>query len=477
MQALCYIDGRWVEGDSTFSVTDPATGKAIGTASEASASMATEAIDAASQALPVWSALPAKDRSNILRKIAEHLLDAVDRIADVVVAEQGKTASQAAFEVKYAAEWITWFAEEGRRTYGRVIPTHSPAKRLMVLRQPVGIAVAITPWNFPVAMIARKLAPALAAGCTMVVKPAEQTPLSAAALFEILDEAGLPPGVANCVTTSDPVAISPHLLQDPRVRKITFTGSTEVGKLLVRESGNNLTRVSLELGGHAPFIVFEDADLEAAVTGLLTSKFQVTGQSCLCPNRIFVHEEVEEEFIALLTAAVSSLVVGPGSKSGVDIGPLIDRQTFEKVQGHVDDAVAQGASVTVGGSRVEGAGFDDGFFFAPTIIQHCTDTMKITTEETFGPVVPLMSFSTDEDVLARANDTQYGLAAYFYTNDLRRSLRVAERLEYGMVGVNDPTPATPSGPFGGMKESGLGREGGFEGIDAFLESKLISTVI
>ncbi|MDH3755795.1 MAG: aldehyde dehydrogenase family protein, partial [Acidimicrobiia bacterium] len=345
---------------------------------------------------------------------------------------------------------------------------------LIVQQKPLGVAVAITPWNFPVAMIARKLAPALAAGCTMVVKPAEQTPLSPVALFEAIDRAELPAGVCNLVTSADPEPLAAPLLEDPRVRKITFTGSTEVGKLLVKASATNLARVSLELGGQAPFIVFDDADLDAAVAGVLTSKFQVNGQSCLCANRIFVQEAVAEDFTARLTNAVANLRVGVGAEDGVDIGPLIDDRGFEKVSAHVADAVAKGANVEIGGGRVEH--LSAGYFFEPTVLSGCTDDMLCASDETFGPVAPVLTFGAEDEVIRRANDSRYGLAAYLFTKDLGRAMRTSEKLEFGMVGVNDPMPASPTAPFGGFKESGLGREGGHDGLGAFLEKKLVSFV-
>jgi succinate-semialdehyde dehydrogenase/glutarate-semialdehyde dehydrogenase len=474
MDANCYVNGDWTPTTTRFEVFDPATGAVVGTAADAGPDTATAAISAAHAAFESWAATPAQDRGAAMRRISAALLDDIDRIADLIVAEQGKPRGQALFEVRYATQWLDWFAEEGRRGYGEIIPTHVPGKRLHVQLKPLGVAVAITPWNFPVAMIARKLAPALAAGCTIVVKPAEQTPLSPTALFEAIDRAGLPPGVCNLVTAAEPEPIAAALLEDPRVRKITFTGSTEVGKLLVKASATNLARVSLELGGQAPFIVFDDADLDAAVAGVLASKFQVNGQSCLCANRVFVQDSVADDFTARLTAAVERLRVGRGAEDGVDVGPLIDARGYEKVAAHVADAVAHGATIATGGTRVDA--LSGGYFFAPTVLTGCTDDMRCTSEETFGPVTPVLTFADEDEVVRRANASRYGLAAYLYTRDLGRALRTSERLEFGMVGVNDPMPASPTAPFGGFKESGLGREGGHDGLEAFLEKKLVSFV-
>lgn len=474
MDASCYINGAWVTTDTTFEVTNPATGDVVGLAADAGPSHATAAVDAAHAAFGSWSQTTAQDRAAAMRRISEALLDNIDQIADTIVAEQGKPRGQALFEVRYSTQWLDWFAEEARRAYGEVIPTHIPGKRLVVTQKPLGVAVAITPWNFPVAMIARKLAPALAAGCTIVVKPAEQTPLSPLALFEAIDQADLPPGVCNMVTSAEPEPLAAPLLEDPRVRKITFTGSTEVGKILVKASATNLARISLELGGQAPFIVFDDADLDAAVAGVLTSKFQVNGQSCLCANRIFAQEGIAADFTDRLTKAVSQLKVGFGTEDGVDIGPLINDQGFDKVSAHVADAVGKGAKVETGGGRVEA--LTGGYFFEPTVLSGCTDDMLCATDETFGPVAPVLTFESESEVIERANASRYGLAGYLYTKDLGRAMRTSEQLEFGMVGVNDPMPASPTAPFGGFKESGLGREGGHDGLSAFMEKKLVSFV-
>jgi succinate-semialdehyde dehydrogenase/glutarate-semialdehyde dehydrogenase len=476
VHASCYIAGEWIDTSAQFPVYDPATGKQVGTSADAGPREVDLAIGAADAAFADWSGRTGLERGALLRKLSAELLDAVESIADVIVAEQGKPRAQAAFEVRMATQWLDWYAEEARRTYGEIVPPSIAGKQLMVLRQPVGVVLAITPWNFPLYMIVRKLAPGLAAGCTMVVKPAEQTPLAASELFSAIDRAGFPPGVANLVTASDPEAVAPALLSDERVRKISFTGSTEVGKILVRASAERLTRVSLELGGHAPFIVFDDADLDAAVAGLLAAKFQVCGQSCICPNRVFVQEGVVGDFQERLVAAVRALKVGHGTDPLVNIGPLIDERGLDKVQRHVADAQASGATVLVGGARLEGEAYDLGSFYPPTVLTDVTDGMTIAREETFGPVVPLLSFTDVEEVIRRANDSDYGLAAYLYTKDLGRALRVSSALEYGIVGVNDPTPATATAPFGGFKQSGIGREGGHQGIDAFLETKLVSIV-
>jgi len=475
-QPACYIGGGWQPAANTFSVRNPADGTIVGQAADAGPEDARAAIAAATAAFPAWADESTVQRAALLRRLSQELLDRLDPIARTIVAEQGKPLGQALFEVRYATQWLDWFAEEGRRAYGRVVPSPVPGKHVHVLRQPIGVAVAITPWNFPLAMIARKLAPAMAAGCTMVVKPAEQTPLSAVRLFEAIDAAQFPPGVLNLITAASPEAIAPALLEDDRVAKITFTGSTEVGKILVRLSADRLQRVSLELGGQAPFIVFDDADMDAAVSGLLASKFQIAGQSCLCANRIYVQTTVEEEFTERVLRAVSALKVGNGAAHGTDIGPLIDERALAKVSAHVADARSHGGRVLIGGERAAGGDFDRGWFFVPTVVAGCTDDMLCAQEETFGPVVPLFAFEEEDEVVARANSSRYGLAAYVYTKDLGRSLRVSRRLQYGIVGVNDPTPATPVGPFGGFKESGLGREGGTEGLDEFLESKLVSFI-
>jgi len=472
---LC-IAGRWVPASTgrSFTVTDPATSEAIATCADGGAADTTAAIDAAHQAFETWKRTTAYERSAILRKIADLLLERVEPLGRQLTREMGKPLAEAKGEIAYSASFFTWFAEEAKRLYGETIPSQFAHKRLFAIRQPVGVVAAITPWNFPSAMLARKVAPALAAGCTVVAKPAEQTPLSSLALGEVMLEAGLPPGVVNLVTTSQPSLFGDVVLGDPRVAKITFTGSTEVGKALAERGARTVKRISLELGGLAPFIVFEDADLEAAVPGVLASKFRNMGQTCICANRVYVHEAVVEPFTEAFIERVKAIKVGPGLESGVTLGPLIDQAGFDKAYQHITDAVTKGAKLRAGGKRLTGGPFDGGFFLEPTVLTGVTDEMLCAREETFGPVAPIFSFRDEAEVIERANATRYGLAGYVYTRELSRAWRVAEALEYGIVGVNDPVPSTAQAPFGGLKESGLQREGGWQGLDAFLETKFIS---
>ncbi|HBS29343.1 MAG TPA: succinate-semialdehyde dehydrogenase (NADP(+)) [Phycisphaerales bacterium] len=475
MQTRNLIDGRWVGAISgrEFTVRDPATDAQIARVPDGGPADARAAIEGAARAFPAWSALPAPDRARIVRRWGDLLVREQERLARLMTSEQGKPLGEARGEIAYAASFLEWAAEEARRAYGRTIPASTPDKRILVLKQPVGVTCAITPWNFPSAMITRKAGPALAVGCTMVVKPAEQTPLSALALAELALEAGVPPGVLS-VVTGDAPAIGAEFLSNPLVRKLSFTGSTEVGKLLVRASAQNLTRLSLELGGHAPFIVFEDADLDAAVAGALSNKFRNGGQTCICANRFFVHESLREEFVERLARGARALRVGPGTDEGVHIGPMIDDHAVAKIERHLSDALAKGARLVCGGARSRPrAGLADRFF-APTVLDRCTPEMLCCTEETFGPVAPVQSFTDEADVVRRANDSPFGLAAYFYTRDASRLIRVAEALDYGIVGASDALPSTAQAPFGGMKQSGLGREGGREGIEAFLETKYVS---
>lgn len=471
---LC-IDGKWVEPQSgkSFAVHNPATGELVGEVADAGKEDVNAAIAAAYRALPQWAERTAHERSEILRKAYELMIAHQEELAVLMTTEQGKPLAEARGEVQYAADFFAWYSEEAKRIYGETIPASSSQKRIWVLHQPVGVVAAITPWNFPAAMITRKIAPALAAGCSVVVKPAEQTPLTACRLMELFLEAGVPAGVINLVTGSNPDRIGHTLLQDQRVRKVTFTGSTAVGKKIMRQAADTVKKVSLELGGHAPFLIFADADLKKAAREVVASKFRNAGQTCVCTNRIFVHESIVDDFAKELTDLIQSMKVGNGMEEGVTIGPLISKEAADKVEHHVQDAVAKGAAVLAGGrrrSQFEG----EVHFFEPTVLTHVTDEMLVLQEETFGPVAPLQTFQTEEEVLEKANNTPYGLAAYLYTRDLSRAIRVSEQLEYGIVGVNDGLPSVVQAPFGGWKESGLGREGGKYGIEEFLETKYIS---
>ena len=464
----CYIDGQWVDADSgkTLAVTNPATDELLGTVPSVSAAETRRAIEAANAAWPAWRGKTAKERSAILRRWAELMMANQEDLAVIMTAEQGKPLSESRGEIAYAASFIEWFAEEGRRVYGDTIPGHLPDKRIVVIKQPVGVCAAITPWNFPAAMITRKVGPALAVGCTMISKPASATPFSALALAELGERAGLPKGVFSVVTgASGP--IGGEMTGNPLVRKVTFTGSTEVGKKLIAQAAATVKKVSMELGGNAPFIVFDDADLDAAADGAIASKYRNAGQTCVCANRILVQDHVYDAFAAKLAERVGKFKVGNGMEQGVTIGPLIDEAAVEKVEHHIADAVAKGAKVAMGGKRL------GGLFFEPTILTGVTPAMKVTKEETFGPVAPLFRFKTEEDAIRLANDTEFGLASYFYARDLSRVTRVSEALEYGIVGINTGLISTAEAPFGGMKESGLGREGSKYGIDEYLEIKYL----
>jgi succinate-semialdehyde dehydrogenase/glutarate-semialdehyde dehydrogenase len=470
-----WISGAWRAAAKTFTVSNPATGEPLAEVADASRDDARAAIGSAAAALPAWSATPGLERARVLRRAEALLLERASDLGRTLTLEGGKPLPEARGEIAYAASFFGWFAGEAERTYGRVIPASTAAKRLLALRQPVGVVGAITPWNFPAAMVTRKIGPAIAAGCTVVLKPAEQTPLTALKIAAIMGEAGLPPGVCNVIPTRDPGPVGTELLQNTDVRKITFTGSTEVGKYLAREAAATVKRVSLELGGHAPFIVFADADIDAAARGAVISKFRNAGQTCVCANRFYVHTSIADAFLEALTPLVRQLTVGDGTTDGVQVGPLIDAAGVQKVESHVRDAVSAGARVLTGGGRP--SHLARGNFFAPTLLDRATDSMRVMREETFGPVAPVARFENEAEVLHRANAGPFGLAAYLYTNDLSRAWRVAERLEYGIVGINDPLPAVAQAPFGGYKESGLGREGGTEGMDAFLETKYISTTL
>lgn len=471
---LNYVDGAWAEatGGERFAVTNPANDEVLARVPNGARADAARAIEAAARALPAWRARTAADRGVVLRRIHDLMMANQERLAQLITAEMGKPIAESRGEVAYAAAFMEWAAEEGRRIYGETIPASVPNKRLLVLRQPVGVTAAITPWNFPIAMITRKVGPALGAGCTSVVKPAEQTPLSALAFAALAHEAGLPPGVLN-VITGDPASIGNELLENFAVRKLSFTGSTEVGRILMAQAARNITRLSLELGGHAPFLVFDDADLDAAVAGAMATKFRNSGQTCVCANRIYVQEGVHDAFVAKLAEAMNGLQVGPGWQEGVQVGPLIDDGALEKVESHVDDARTRGAQVALGGGRVDVDGMA-ARFFAPTLLRDVAPDMRVMTEETFGPVAPVVKFRDEKHAIEMANDTEYGLAAYFYTRDASRLMRVAEALEYGIVGANDGLPSVPQAPFGGVKTSGLGREGGKYVMDEYLELKYVS---
>ena len=464
----CYVDGEWTGAGSneTIDVTNPATGDVLGTVPKMGADETRRAIEAANKAWPAWRAKTAKERSAILRKWYELMMENQEDLATLMTAEQGKPFKESMGEIVYAASFIEWFAEEGKRVYGDTIPQHAEGKRIVVTKEPVGVCAAITPWNFPAAMITRKAGPALAAGCTMVVKPATATPYSALALAELGERAGLPAGVFSVVTGSSG-AIGGEMTSNPIVRKLTFTGSTEVGKILLEQCAATVKKTSMELGGNAPFIVFDDADVDAAVDGAIASKFRNTGQTCVCANRMLVQDGVYEEFSKKLADAVEKMRIGDGLKGETEQGPLIDMAAVEKVEEHIQDAVAKGAKVVTGGSRHDLGGT----FFQPTVLAGMSVDMKVTKEETFGPVAPLYRFETEEQALKMANDTEFGLAAYFYSRDIGRIWRVMEGLEYGIVGVNEGIISTEVAPFGGMKESGTGREGSKYGIEDYLEIK------
>ena len=470
LRSRCYIDGQWVEsGDGNrIEVQDPATGERVGSVPSLGRKETAAAIQAAQKAWPAWRRLTAKERSRLLRRWFELLLENLDDLAVIMTAEQGKPLAEAREEILYGASYIEWYAEEAKRVYGDTIPMGQTGKRIVVLKEPVGVCAAITPWNFPSAMIARKAAPALAAGCPLVVKPAQQTPFSALALAWLAEQAGIPAGVFN-VITGPATVIGAEMTANPLVRKLSFTGSTAVGKLLMRDCAATVKKVSLELGGHAPFIVFDDADIDEAVRGAMASKYRNSGQTCVCANRFIVQEKVYEHLAVKLDEAVRQLKVGSGFESVVQQGPLIDIKAVRKVQAQVDDALSKGARIACGGNRLGEAGF----FFAPTVLLDVTPAMQIASEETFGPVAPLFVFKEDCEAVALANNTPYGLASYFYSRDIGRIWRTAELLEYGMVGINTGRMSSEAAPFGGIKESGIGREGSKYGIDEYLELKYL----
>lgn len=473
LEPRAFVAGRWEEGVSRFAVTNPATGERVAEVADLGAADIRRAIDAAYDAQKSWAARAAKDRCAILLAWQALMLDNADDLAAILTAEMGKPLAEAKGEIAYGASFIQWFAEEGRRIYGDVIPGHQPDKRILVLKQPVGVVGSITPWNFPNAMIARKVAPALAAGCSFVGRPAEKTPLSALAMAVLAERAGIPAGVLSIVPGLDAPGMGLELCTNPKVRKLTFTGSTNVGRILMRQCAHDIKKLSLELGGNAPFLVFDDADLDAAVEGALIAKYRNSGQTCVCANRIYVQRGVMDAFAEKLAEATAALRVGDGVVPGVQIGPLIDAQGLAKVESHVADALAHGARVMTGGRRSELGGT----FYEPTVLADVAPGMKILTEETFGPVAPLIPFDSESEGISMANDTEFGLASYFYARDVSRIWRVAEALEYGMVGINTGLISTAEAPFGGIKSSGLGREGSKYGIEDYLETKYLCLAV
>lgn len=471
LKTKAYIDGKWVGANNgaTYDVTNPADGSVVGSVPVMGKEETSAAIDAANKAFPAWSKKSAKERAAILKKWAELVVDHADLLAALMTIEQGKPLAEAHGEIMYGASFFEWFAEEGKRAYGDIIPSPIAGARILVQKQPIGVCGAITPWNFPSAMITRKVGPALAAGCTIVCKPASETPFSALALAVLGESAGVPPGVFNIVTGNEPVPISGTMCDSDIMRKISFTGSTAVGKILMRQSSKTLKKLSLELGGNAPFIVFEDADIDAAVEAAIACKYRNVGQTCVCANRIYVHDAVYDEFATKFAVKAGQLKVGFGLEEGVTVGPMINANAIEKVKEHIEDATAKGAKLALGGKAHE----KGGLFFEPTILLNTTKDMKIASEETFGPVAPLFRFKEEQEVIDLANNTEYGLAAYFFAKDMGRVWRVAEALEYGMVAVNTGILSTEVAPFGGIKHSGVGREGSKYGLEEYLEMKYI----
>ncbi|QWE06880.1 NAD-dependent succinate-semialdehyde dehydrogenase [Polynucleobacter sp. JS-JIR-5-A7] len=466
-----FINGKWIDSKETFAVNNPATDELIASVSNLGSKDAELAIKAAEQALPAWRNKIGKERAQIMRKWFDLIIENTKDLATLMTLEQGKPLAEASGEVVYGASFVEWFAEEAKRVAGSIPTTTWGDKRMMVLKQPIGVCVAITPWNFPIAMITRKIAPALAAGCTIVIKPAELTPLSALALAELAVRAGIPDGVINIITAdaNQSVVIGKTLCASPTVRHLSFTGSTEVGRILMEQSAPTVKKIALELGGHAPFIVFEDADIDAAVIGAISSKFRNSGQTCVCANRFYVHKKVQDQFVEKFAKAITAIKVGNGMEPGITQGPLIEAAALEKVEKHVADAISKGAKLVTGGKR----SIASKNFYEPTILSNVNNQMLITYEETFGPVAPIIPFETDEEVIALANNSQFGLASYFYSRDIGRIWKVAEALEYGMVGVNTGIISNEVAPFGGVKQSGLGREGSVYGMDEYLEMKYV----
>lgn len=468
---LMYINGEWIGGGfDQLEVTNPANGSVVGTVPNGGEKEANEAIEAAHEAFQTWSQLTVYERGGYLKKLHQRILEHEEELAQIMTAEMGKPIKESRGEVGYSATFIEWYAEEGKRIYGETIPSHVGNKRMQVWKKPVGVVAAITPWNFPLAMLARKMGPALAAGCTIVIKPSSESPLSAVKLVELCEEVGFPKGVINLVTGSSS-KIGKAIMENDKVRKVTFTGSTEVGKTLIRQSADQVKRLSMELGGHAPLIVLDDANVDIAVKGALDSKFRNTGQTCVCANRIYVQSGIHDEFVGKFAAAVKKLKVGNGADDTVEVGPLINQSGLEKVVHHVDDALAQGAKLEAGGERIS---LDGGTFYAPTVISNVDPKMIVMQEETFGPVAPIQKIETIEEAVALANDTPYGLAAYVFTESVAKGTMLIEQLNFGIVGWNDGLPSAAQAPFGGMKESGIGKEGGHEGLEAYLESQYVA---
>lgn len=467
-----FINGGWIEADKTFAVSNPATGEILGQVADGTRAHAQQAIAAAAKAFPAWSTATAYQRAEVLLKTHQLMLDAKQSLAELMTREQGKPLKAALNEVQYAADFLLWFAEEGKRVYGETIPSARADQRFLVRYQPLGVVAAITPWNYPISMLTRKLAPALAAGCTVVLKPAEATPLCAQAVFKLLEAAGLPAGVANLITVSDPREVGHEFCTNKLVKKITFTGSTAVGRTIAQQAAAQVKRVSMELGGHAPFIVFADADPVHAAKGAALVKFLNTGQACISPNRIFVHRDIVDEFVDTLTTRVKGLQPGDGMNPANSIGPLVNEAAVAKVARQVQDAVAKGARLHCGGEQLTHGELGKGHFYAPTLLSGVHEQMLIYREETFGPVAAVIPFDSFDEVIARANDTNYGLAAYVYTQNLSTALRAFEALNFGIIGINDINPTSAAAPFGGMHESGLGREGARAGLFEYLETKL-----
>jgi succinate-semialdehyde dehydrogenase/glutarate-semialdehyde dehydrogenase len=471
-----YIGGEWTGARSgkTFVVTNPATGEAVASVPDGDASDTRRAINAAYRAFSEWSCLPANERAEILIKVRDLILERGEELAKIIAIEEGKPIKESRMEVKYSSEFITFYAEECKRISGEVLSSSLIDRRFYSIKQPVGVAGIITIWNYPSAGITRPVIPALAAGCTVVVKPPEQTPLSAIAIFKLFEEGGIPRGVANLVTTMNPDIVGKELLRNSMVRKVSFTGSVEVGKKIMRRASEDLKRVTLELGGHAPFIVYNDADIELAASHAVASKFQNTGQTCVSLNRIYVHESVSKEFTEAFVGLVKKLRVGNPLDESVDVGPLIDEEGMQRVEEHVADALEKGANLLLGGSRMKDREFAKGLFFEPTVLSRVTHDMLVMKEETFGPVAPILTFESDEEVLSYANGSRYGLAAFFYTRDIKRAILTSERLQYGLVGINNSRLGAVNIPFGGIKHSGIGKEGGRLGLEEFLDTKLVS---